>query len=1190
MRNAKSSSRWHGIFKSLGFGNRGARRKPELKPHLLRLEPLEQRALLSATVQFDHIVAASPLASASPPNGAFTPAQIRSAYGIDSINLGSLVGDGSGQTIAIVDAYDHPGLVSSTDANFLSSDLHQFDAQFGLSDPPSFQKVDQTGGTSYPSADYEWAAEEDLDVEWAHAIAPGANILLVEANSSSWSDLMTAVERAGQTPGVVAVSMSWGTGEFSGETAYDSDFNVPGVTFLAATGDRGAPSSYPAYSPYVVAAGGTTLTAPGGVYSSESGWSGSGGGPSSFEAAPFYQQGVQQSAHRQNPDVAFDANPNTGVAVYDSYNLGQPAGWLQIGGTSLSSPCWAGVVAIADQLRGSEELPPLDSLQTLSRLYQLSASDLHDITTGSNGYSAGAGYDMVTGLGSPVAGALVPDILNATGPDLCVTVADSGNFTQCDIGDTYTISVSNIGDSPTTSAVNLTDALPAGLTATAFTSSDSGWNINPATLTATRDSLGADATTQLTLTVNVASNAQASVTETATVSGGGETRTDNDVGTDATAVFPGGPVCTWTGEGADNNWTTAANWDVAPTAGSRLVFSGTERQSPVNDFPAGTAFGSITFTSSGFTLSGNSLILVASSGAAINDVGCEDTIALPITLGASSTFDVAGSGALNLTPTATIDMNGNDFFADCEPGSTGSQWAAPITGAGDFVLVGGGTLTLTGASTYLGNTYIEDGTLVLAGRNSDNRLPTTTTVTLGTDASYGTLQLGNTIYGRNEQTVAGLYAVGYDNGLYNSVVGGCYAALPTDDSVLTVSPTSVPYDDYDGRMGGSGTYQNNLALAVGGGSFWLWDSDNSYAGGTTLTSGSDLGALGSGLIGSGPLNLEGGDFYGSGTFNNNIVAQENTASVISSMYNVTVNGTISGAGEIDYSTGSGNQFTLTGDDSGFTGIFWQNYGTTYLTSPSAGSASATWWIDGGTFAANVSNNPTNQPIELGALVGGGGTLTNVGSAVTFEIGGNNTNPSTEFDGIIKDGSGSATVALTKIGAGRLTLAGANTYSGVTTIASGALEIANASAVNTLLTNAGGVNNTGGFLMLDYTAGNDPASTVLSLLTTAYNAGVNSFQSGQIRDSGATISIGLGWVDNAATFQITIMPALYGDANLNGATNFTDLSKLLANYGKAGTYNWSQGDFNYDGTVNFSDMSLLLATYGTSGPLNINNAP
>ena len=259
-------------------------------------------------------------------------------------------------------------MLDSTDPNFATSDLHKFDLQFGLPDPPSFLKLSQSGGTIMPAASGSsgWSVEESLDVEWAHAIAPQANIILFEANISLLSDLTAAVNSARSVPGVVAVSMSWAPAEFSGETSYDSDFTTPaghgGITFLASTGDSAAPGLYPAFSANVVAVGGTTLTINSSTYAyvSETGWSDGGGGESQYEAKPSYQNGVNTTASREIPDVSFDADPSTGVAIVDSYDYGSSDPWIQVGGTSVASPCWAGLVAIGDQLRAATGLTAVD--------------------------------------------------------------------------------------------------------------------------------------------------------------------------------------------------------------------------------------------------------------------------------------------------------------------------------------------------------------------------------------------------------------------------------------------------------------------------------------------------------------------------------------------------------------------------------------------------------------------------------------------------------------------------------------------------------------------------------------------------------------------------------------------------------------------------------------------------------------
>ncbi len=301
-------------------------------------EALESRTLLSACSLVDSLAAhplVAPLALTNPSPTGFTPAQIRAAYGFNQItfNGGTIQGDGSGQTIAIVDAYNNPNI---------ASDLHVFSQTFGLPDPPSFTILNQAGGANLPAANAAWAQEIALDVEWAHAIAPRASIVLVEASSSSIADLIGAVNTARNVAGVSVVSMSWGSSEFNGEAQYDRTFTTPaghtGITFVASAGDNGASALWPAASPNVLVVGGTSLSASGGNYASESAWSGSGGGFSSYESKPSFQNNLQTSSQRSIPDVSYNANPNTGMAVYDTFGIGGRTGWFQIGGTSAGAP------------------------------------------------------------------------------------------------------------------------------------------------------------------------------------------------------------------------------------------------------------------------------------------------------------------------------------------------------------------------------------------------------------------------------------------------------------------------------------------------------------------------------------------------------------------------------------------------------------------------------------------------------------------------------------------------------------------------------------------------------------------------------------------------------------------------------------------------------------------------------------
>ena len=272
-----------------------------------------------------------PLSSPGGPAG-FSPSQIQTAYGVNQIAFdssnGTVAGDGAGQTIALIEEYYDP---------YVLSNLTTFDNQFGLIAPPSFTQYVQTG---LRSDNTDWALETSLDVEWAHAIAPAANIVVVEAapgpNSNPLEYLLDAVDYASGLSGVSVVSMSWGSSEFSGETTDDSTFLTPAnhsnVAFVASSGDSSI-VEYPSSSPNVLAVGGTTLTLnSNGTYGSETGWSDSGGGKSTYETEPSYQDSVQTTGKRTTPDIAWDANPNTGVAVYDSVG---GYGWVEVGGTSV---------------------------------------------------------------------------------------------------------------------------------------------------------------------------------------------------------------------------------------------------------------------------------------------------------------------------------------------------------------------------------------------------------------------------------------------------------------------------------------------------------------------------------------------------------------------------------------------------------------------------------------------------------------------------------------------------------------------------------------------------------------------------------------------------------------------------------------------------------------------------------------
>ena len=387
----------------------------------------------------------------------YSPAKIRHAYGVDSIpnftgeNGQTEQADGTGQTIAIINSGNDTTIVG---------DLHAFDSYFGLPDP-SLTVVKQPEPNPIPND-----TDDGETARWMwNGHTPSlqcANIVLIECNSSYSADAFWGVAEAnllankqqsaalGIPAPVSVVSMSWSLNESQGtENAYDALFNTAQVTYVSSSGDEGAPADYPPFSPSVIAVGGTTLYLnPDNSYQSETAWGVTGGSASLYEDEPAYQTGVVPATlsggHRATPDVAFDADGRSGVPVFDT----SEHGWSTHGGTSLGTPCWAGLIAIVNQGRAAIGKAPLTgATQTLPDLYELAGADFHDITTGNNAqftydnptnfpnnnqpaqFSAAAGYDMVTGLGSPVANLLVPDLV-AMSPSLpTITTSQSPDVT-----------------------------------------------------------------------------------------------------------------------------------------------------------------------------------------------------------------------------------------------------------------------------------------------------------------------------------------------------------------------------------------------------------------------------------------------------------------------------------------------------------------------------------------------------------------------------------------------------------------------------------------------------------------------------------------------------------------------------------------------------------------------------------------
>jgi subtilase family serine protease len=344
----------------------------------------------------NHLILVRPDFTGTSPAGE-TPGSISPVYGLTypCNTCGS-------RLIVIVDAYDYP-----TSLN----DFNVFSAQFGLPQETSanatadsntvFQVVYQDGAK--PRKNGGWAQEAALDIEWAHAMAPAAKIVLVEAKSNSFANLFASVDAATayiqSHGGSGEISMSWGGSEFSSEAGNDSHFQNNGIVYFASSGDTGGATIYPGTSPDVVSAGGTSVNRDKNKnFISETGWSGSGGGPSKYEPIPSYQVGVANASTtvRSAPDYSFDADPNTGVSVYDSTASQGVSGWLVFGGTSVSSPSLAGIVNRAGHFYSN-------SATELSTIYanRTNSADFRDILSGSAGsFTCSSGYDFVTGVGS----------------------------------------------------------------------------------------------------------------------------------------------------------------------------------------------------------------------------------------------------------------------------------------------------------------------------------------------------------------------------------------------------------------------------------------------------------------------------------------------------------------------------------------------------------------------------------------------------------------------------------------------------------------------------------------------------------------------------------------------------------------------------------------------------------------------
>ncbi len=1067
----------------------------------------------------------------------FSPSIIQSAYGISSLpnysNYAS--GDnGLGQTIALIDMYDDPDI---------ESDLATFDEEFGLPAPPRFEKVGETGGAPPTATDPSggWEGEETVDVEWAHAIAPMANILIVEcadnlvegadwaATPSNVLDTQTGTDGGGAT----VVSMSWAfIGGYDDESAYDSEWsaqNYPGVTFLDCTLDDGALNalasatvvnagsgysvnedlgisggtvdpyslaayltvtsvngsggitgvsincgggylqnptnpasvsltsgetggsgatfdlvfgnqvSYPADSPDVVSVGGTTLSvsasggnAGEGVWNDDNddGENATEGGISNFESAPSYQQGlvihdgsnvISANGMRAAPDVVFSGDPVSGFAVYKSYggsSTDPAANWIEIGGTSISTPSWAGLVAIADQIREENVGSTLSGeTQTLPILYSFYDNNtnpsygdyFNDITNGNNyvggssEFYAGPGYDIVTGLGSPIANNLVPGLANAlvydapSGTNTLVLEASGSNVVLLDNGtqvasypldattsvvidggtnNSLTINYDNHGTSlPADLAVSYQGGSSTG-SLTLENSTFSNETYNFASGSSGSISLGTD--TVMFSTVSSITDDMTS-THTVTLENGNftnETYSYSSAGSGTIQLDAMTLTYSAVSSIADANTVASLAFDLPVSSVATL-----ENAGPTNDGISEITGSNLTSTT--FENPITSLAIATAGGnsqVALDgmDGTFDPTSGISLSGASGDTFDLYDQAALNTwlsldisTATLVFDSLGPVSYA----GDIGNGSGGP----GSIAQEGAGTLTITGSNSYSGTTTIAAGS----------------TIEVGNGGSFGSSS--NII----------------DNGVL----------------VWDQTNNSTP----NNSISGSGSLTQ-----AGTGTLFLSSSD-SYTGGTTINSGSTL------EVGTGGT---------TGSIVGNVV--DNGTLSVDLLNTLSLPGIISGIGEL-IQAGSGT-LILTSTNT-YTGITLVSSGVLEAGTINAFGNLSSVSMTGG---SELDLNGYNQ--TLGSLAGAGTVEDANANSSTLTSGGNN--GTTTFNGSLQNGVGGGTLNVVKNGTGTFILAGSNSYSGTTTINSGGvLEAGEANAFGTLsdiTVNSGGDLSLNGF--------------------------------------------------------------------------------------------------------------------------------
>jgi len=1144
------------------------------RPARSMIEPLEHRTLLSGndltvvpTCVMENGLVPALAGTLSPP---FAPAQMVGAYGAGNISFNGVTGDGTGQTIAIVDLGNDPNIVP--DANYFS--FHYGLQQFNEGGGPTLTVLNQDGDpTPLPAnAVGYWDVEESLDVEWAHAIAPQANIVLLEANSVSWDDLISTVKTAAALPGVSVVSMSWGA-DIGGTDipSCDPDFLTPtghqGVTFLAASGDAGSSAVlYPAYSPDVLAVGGTTLMINSdGSYIGESGWSGSGGGMSPYESQPAYQSGIVSdvsATQRCIPDVAMDADPNSSfVQIYDTY-AGQystlPA-WSRWGGTSLACPMWAGLIAIANQGRVLHGLGTLNgSTQTLPALYSMSPSFFHDMTTGNNGHAAGPGYDLVTGLGSPIANLLVPALAGyPTGPHLAFGQEPANMVVGSTINPAVTIDLEDAnGNIITSDNSEVTLSIwggPGGATLQGTTTVAAGDGVaafsDLSLATIGNYTLEATDGTYFAATSNAFSNR---IETTTAVTSTGPSTYGQPV-TFAATVTPA--------DGSDETGMVQFQAD-GSSVGGPVALNGNTASCTTCALGGGNR--SIVAVYSG---DGN---FSGSTSSTLTQ--CVATAPTTVTLTTSNDALIQGQWVL-LTATVT-PASGS--------GETGTvQFQVDGGNVGSPVTLSGNTASYRTASLPVGDLsvvaiYSGDGNFsgsTSAALAVDVVPVPTITVTPPGNQTVSAQQADSLLLGSFSQcyatgpfTVTVFWGDGSDS-IFSVTAAGTIPATAHTYATIGSKTVSVTVTD-SANDGGLATFNVSVVPGwLGANSAATWDAGNQ-----TLT------VTGSATVIGDPYNFgDAPNIYDIGNSSyllvDTQVADGGDGDALVHVAAITGNGTTTVIGNNSLSVGNFSQTNLINNGAIALG------GAAAVSGAVSGTGNMT--IDtAGDFIANdfsQTNLVNNGAITLDSAAAVSGAVSGPGIMTVAGTGNLTTNGFSQTN-LVNNGmawlNGAGTIGQVT-GTGWLVIGNGSSDNTVQLVPAATSD--SVTNTQTALTISSGstldiANNT---LMLNYGNGSSPLASVRAYV--ASGAIISS-----TANAGNQGDYGVGYADSTeltsiAGGNVEVMYTLGADANLDGRVNFNDFSLMQNNYDQSGR-DWAQADFNHDGNVNFNDFSILQNDY------------